>query len=215
MQPSLAGADHGVFITFSRWAPARRTDGAGNLSDRRRQSPPRCRLWHRWGGAHRYRRVAWLSARRLVFVCADNTSIGPYAERRAHALGLPAVSVGLRATAGDPVAASALLAATGRGIVMAGHRARVFDANAIAPGDLVICFTPGDCAQVAARLGRRARDQIVLLALGERASAADDGAIDRCYQRLDDALGLIRSAWERRPVTMTINARKGRTLRRP
>jgi protein-tyrosine-phosphatase len=212
MHPNLAGADHGVFITFSRWAPTRLATDPGNTSDRRRLSPPRCRLWHRWSGSHRYRGVAWPSARRLVFVCTDNTSIGPYAERGAHGLGLPAVSLGLRATPGNPVAAAAVLAAAGRGVGLAGHRARVFDANAIEPGDLVICFTPGDCAQVAARLGRPARDQVVLLALGERASPADDGGIDRCYRRIDEALALIRSAWEQRAVA--INERKGRTLRR-
>ncbi len=57
---------------------------------------------------------------RLVFLCGDNTYVGPYAERRARALGLGSISFRLRATAGAGVPAAAAAAASERGVGLAG-----------------------------------------------------------------------------------------------
>ncbi len=166
---------------------------------RRRRSPPLCRLWHRWNGHHRYRTVAWWSVHRLVFLCADNSYVGPYAERRAHALGLTAASFGLQASGGANVPLSALVAASGRGIGLAGHRAQTFDATGILPGDLLIGFEPAHCARAAALLGRNKRAQVALLASGERGGYEGVGAnaevIERLYACIDQALSLMQEAW--------------------
>ncbi len=198
MEQHAASADLGAFITFSR-APSRFAVDPCKVSDRRCLSSPRCRLWHRWGGSHRYRSVAWSSVQRLVFLCGDNTYVGPYAERRARALGLGSISFGLRATAGAGVPAAAMAAASERGVGLAGHRARLLAADAIQPGDLLIGFTPAHCAHAAALLARGERVQVALLALGTRASGPDADLVARCYERIDQALALMEREHGGRP----------------
>lgn len=192
MNQYAASASDGVFITFSRWAPPRVAVDLSDASDRRRMSPPRCRLWHRWGGSHRYRGIAWRSVHRLVFLYMENACAGAYAERRAQALGLAAISLGLGATAGTDIPAVAALVATGRGIDLAGHCLQAFDARAIRPTDLLIGFEPAHCAHAAALLGRGGRPQVALLALGERNLGTDAQTLDRGYARIDQALALLQ-----------------------
>lgn len=201
MNQYAASANDGVFITFSRWAPPRVAVDLSDASDRRRMSPPRCRLWHRWGGSHRYRGIAWRSVHRLVFLRMENACAGPYAERRAQALGLAAISLGLGAIPGTDIPAWAAAVAAGRGINLAGHRAQAFDANAIRPTDLLVGFEPAHCAQAAALLARGSRSQVALLALGERNLGADAQKLDRGYARIDQALVLLQREhvlWSRR-----------------
>ncbi|MCC5858730.1 MAG: hypothetical protein JJT90_11285 [Ectothiorhodospiraceae bacterium] len=122
------------------------------------------RIWLYLGGYRACRQVAWHRVQRLVFVCKGNICRSPYAEFRARALGLNAVSFGLDARDGRPPHPLALETALGRDVDLSAARARVQNGLAIDSGDLLLAMEPWQLRGVA-RLCRRSGAQCSLLGL--------------------------------------------------
>lgn len=114
-----------------------------------RGEPPRCRRWHRWGGAQRYRTVFWSRVRRIVFL-AEADARATDAAQCAHALGLRNAVLALNGHAGT--------------------------AASLERGDLLIGFTPAACARAARTLARVASVQIALLDFGGDSGLGDGGS---------------------------------------
>jgi protein-tyrosine phosphatase len=88
------------------------------------------------------RRVGWERVERLVFVCKGNVCRSPYAEMRAKALSVPAISRGLETSGDTPANPAALRIANERGLDLSGHRSAKYRASDLAPTDLVLTFDP-------------------------------------------------------------------------
>jgi len=94
------------------------------------------------GSLRRYKCVDWERVGRLIFVCKGNICRSPYAEARAHALGLAAASFGLDADTGVPADPAAVLAAHARGIDLRSARARRNGDLLIGARDLLVGMEP-------------------------------------------------------------------------
>jgi protein-tyrosine phosphatase len=111
--------------------------------------------------------VDWSAVRRLAFVCKGNICRSPYAEARARAMGMDAVSFGLEATDGTTANEDAIRVAATRGIDLGPHRSLKTAAEHLRSGDLVLLFEPrhlerftqlhGDAGVTASLLGLWAR----------------------------------------------------------
>ena len=90
---------------------------------------------------------------KLLFVCTGNTCRSPMAEALARALALEkgmalsAASAGLAAVQGQGASAGALAAMAGRGLSLAGHRARRFEPD-MARDALVLAMTRAHAARL-------------------------------------------------------------------
>ena len=79
----------------------------------------------------------------ILFVCTGNTCRSPMAAAMARKMGLQAESAGLSAFPGMPATPQALRAAQRHGGDLAGHRARMVDAEMVKRADAVIAFWDG------------------------------------------------------------------------
>ncbi len=129
--------------------------------------------------------VDWRSIERLVFVCKGNICRSPYAEARARALGIDAVSFGLDAAGGAGADASAARNALMRGLDLSEHRSKRIDGSSLKPTDLVLLFEPRQVEQFRERLGSSgvAVTLLGLWAKPERPYLCDPyGRGDVCFQ---------------------------------
>lgn len=128
--------------------------------------------------------VDWRAIERLVFVCKGNICRSPYAEARARALGLKAVSFGLEAADGAPADASAMRNAQQRQVNLSTHRSTRVDPTKLLPGDLLLFFEPQQITQFRARHGATAVVSLAgLWAAPKRPYLCDPfGRSDACFQ---------------------------------
>jgi len=128
--------------------------------------------------------VNWRAVERLVFVCKGNICRSPYAEARARALGVEAVSFGLEADDGSPADASAQRNAKQRQLNLSAHRSTRLDGAQLLPKDLVLLFEPGQVVQCRFRLGPVAKLSLAgLWAQPTRPYVCDPyGRSDACFQ---------------------------------
>ena len=140
-------------------------------------------------------RVEWSRVQRLVFVCKGNICRSPYAEFKARALGMPAVSMGLDALAGSRADSAAIAAASRRGIEIAHHRSTRFAADLVGPADLVLGFEPWHVQAIATRLAGTATPSALvgLWSTPRRPDLGDPHTrsaeyYDICYQLIDSSL---------------------------
>jgi protein-tyrosine phosphatase len=129
--------------------------------------------------------VDWRSVERLVFVCKGNICRSPYAEARAHALGIDAVSFGLDAAGGAHADSNAFRNARLRQIDLSAHRSRPVDGSMLGPKDLVLLFEPQQVVQWHERLGETSAAVTLagLWAKSQRPYLCDPyGRSDLCFQ---------------------------------
>jgi protein-tyrosine phosphatase len=100
------------------------------------------RARHAFGAYSSLTAVDWKAVRRLAFVCKGNICRSPYAEVRARAMGMEAVSFGFDATDGTTANADAIRVAAARGIDLNAHRSLKAAASRLRSGDLVLLFEP-------------------------------------------------------------------------
>ena len=74
----------------------------------------------------------------MVFACSGNICRSPYAEAKAHSLGVNASSFGLTADGSSPADPMALTVGRARGINLTGHRSRSPEEVSLGPRDLVV-----------------------------------------------------------------------------
>ncbi len=123
-----------------------------------------CMLAYRLGAFRAYRNIDWSRVERLVIACSGNICRSPYAESRARQLGLPAISFGLRASAGAPADAAAMRNAAQRGTDLTPHRSRSVDSIVLRTTDLFVAMEPGQ-AQRLSQLARALGAQLTLQGL--------------------------------------------------
>lgn len=115
-------------------------------------------------GLRRYRSIDWGRVERVVFVCQGNICRSPYAEARAHRLGIEAASFGLGADSGVPADPAAVIMARARGVDLARARARGAVDVVLGAGDLLIGMEPWH-ARALEPLARARGGQVTLLGL--------------------------------------------------
>ena len=134
--------------SLPRSEPSQRlSDGPAFIGDRfgSGRGLARLALSHAARAAGRYRpfeQVDWTRVERLVFVCTGNICRSPYAERRAAAAGIPAISIALRGETGRAADPSARAAARAAGIDLDNHRSTEADKAELRPGDLLVAMEP-------------------------------------------------------------------------
>ena len=116
------------------------------------------------GGFREFRRVKWHNVRRLVFVCYGNICRSPYAEAKAHELGIEATSCGVGSDGKSPANALAIKIGLDCGVDLSKHSARTFDGVVVSRADLLIAMEPwhGKCLR---ELVRTTGAQATLLGL--------------------------------------------------
>ena len=75
-----------------------------------------------FGGFSSYRRINWLLASRVIFVCHGNICRSPYAEYKYRLLGGYGISAGLEAKTGNQANSRAQKVASDRGVQLDSHR---------------------------------------------------------------------------------------------
>ena len=100
------------------------------------------------GRYERFARIRWSEVGRFVFVCKGNICRSPYCERRAHALGVSAVSRGLEAGSQGSTPTSLVAAAASRGLDLSRHQPARFRSDELETSDLVIAMEPDQATQV-------------------------------------------------------------------
>lgn len=127
-------------------------------------------LHHAWDVARRLgvfrslKAIDWSRVRRFVFVCRGNICRSAYAEQRARAMNLPALSFGLQARAGREADATAIQVARAREIDLGSHRARSLSEFFPQSGDLLVAMEPGQLFPLVS-IARSQRAQVTLLGL--------------------------------------------------
>ena len=111
----------------------------------------RVRVFYALGAYRGVCGIEWTSVRRLVFVCKGNICRSPYANARAHAMGVPSVSYGLDAAGGAPADPAASRNASVRGVDLAAHRSAKLESSLITKGDLFIVFEPWHVKEILRR----------------------------------------------------------------
>ena len=86
--------------------------------------------------------VDWGRVERVVFVCHGNICRSAYAEARARALGIAAISFGLGTRGGDEPPSLMLQSAAEAGLDLADHRSRAAAAVTWSGSDLVLAMEP-------------------------------------------------------------------------
>ncbi len=107
-----------------------------------------CMLAYRLGAFRTYRNIDWSRVERLVIACSGNICRSPYAELRAHKLGIAAVSFGLRALPGTRADAAAVTNAAKRGVDLNPHRCRSLDTVILRSSDLLVAMEPGQAQRL-------------------------------------------------------------------
>jgi protein-tyrosine phosphatase len=97
---------------------------------------------HRLGRLEIPRHIEWEKVKRLVFVCLGNVCRSPFAEAVALHHGLQALSYGLQTDGRTPANAVASRVALEMGVDITRHESRMFQADDLRPGDLVIGMEP-------------------------------------------------------------------------
>lgn len=94
------------------------------------------------GGFRHERSVQWARVKRVVFVCAGNICRSPLAAAHARALGLTAVSAGVRCVSGHPVDPRAIRLAESHGLDIARERSAPIKDIKLSSTDLVVGMEP-------------------------------------------------------------------------
>jgi protein-tyrosine phosphatase len=94
------------------------------------------------GCYRKFWRVDWTRVERLIFVCKGNICRSPYAEAKARATGLTAISFGLEVGNGTSADTNAIKIATQHGIDLTLHRPRSIASIAIKEYDLLLAMEP-------------------------------------------------------------------------
>ena len=160
------------------------------------------RLWlARLRPLRRFGAVDWDRVERLVFVCTGNVCRSPYAEARARASGVPAVSAAVRGSAGAPADAQAVAAARAAGADLTAHRSQTVDELELKRGDLLVAMEPWQADALAARFAGRTGVQVTLLGLWSsprRPHLHDphglcDDYFRTCFTLIDSAVAAMRT----------------------
>jgi protein-tyrosine-phosphatase len=150
------------------------------------------------GRMHQYVQLDWVRIERLVFVCKGNICRSPYAEYKAKAMHLNAVSFGLRANGYTMANDEAIRQAVKRGIDLMPHTSKTPEMVQLAPSDLVVCMEPWQARDMVERV-TRAGAQITLLGLWSQRKAPvipDPYGRDRysfaaCFNEIDACLRFL------------------------
>jgi protein-tyrosine phosphatase len=158
------------------------------------------------GGLQRYRSIDWSRVDRLVFICKGNICRSPYAEARAHHLGLETVSFGIGADKDVPANAAAVVAARARGIDLGQARARRDVDLVLGPGDLLIGMEPAH-ARAVEHLSHERCCQVTLLGLWSKPArpyigdpfGRSEDFFARCFMTIDSGIDRLRGLVRSRP----------------
>lgn len=161
-------------------------------------------LSHHTGHLRVYTAIDWARVDRLIMICTGNICRSPYAEYRARALGIPAISFGLKASPGSLADDSAVRNAAGRGIDLTTHRSRISSDVIFSDSDLLITMEPKQ-ADAVLRDERIAATQVTILGLWAAPPrpyihdphASNDACFQRCYAVIDRSLLAIASRMNR------------------
>jgi protein-tyrosine phosphatase len=119
---------------------------------------------YRLGLLSGFEKVDWRAVKRLVLVCKGNICRSAYAEKKAQALGMNAISFGLEVDGSPPANDVAVRVARLGGIDLSGHRARSAAGVQVRPEDLLLAMEPCHLKLIALR-GFAAEAQLSLLGL--------------------------------------------------
>lgn len=150
------------------------------------------------GRMHRYVQLDWGRIERLVFVCKGNICRSPYAEYKAKAMQLNAVSCGLRANGCAMANDEAIRQAIKRGIDLMPHTSKTPEMVQLTPSDLVVCMEPWQARDMIERVASSGA-QITLLGLWAQRKAPvipDPYGRDRysfaaCFNEIDACLTFL------------------------
>ncbi len=153
----------------------------------------------RWGVLPVDVRIELTRVRRVVFVCKGNVCRSVYAEFRARAVGLAAVSAGLQTTGQVPANRDAVRVAADRGLNLASHASRQFDdiVGSLDESDLVVVMEPWQARLVRhACVEHKAQVTIAGLWLPIPRAVIDDpyGREDATFARVFDDLDRVVAA---------------------
>ena len=116
------------------------------------------------GGLRQFGKVDWRLVRRLVFVCHGNICRSAYAEARARALGIAAVSFGLEASGSSPANPVAVKIGRACGIDLSGHRSHKAEQVEMTAEDLLVGMEPVQ-SRLLRQFARSSGAQVTLLGL--------------------------------------------------
>jgi protein-tyrosine phosphatase len=139
--------------------------------------------------------VDWQSVSQLHFVCKGNICRSPYAEARARALRIAAISSGIETKCGLPANAMASQVAVMRSLSLGGHRTATYQTQVPQLGELVLAMEPSHLSKILASWTPEGR-QVTLLGFWctwPRLSIADPfgrshSDFEECFDVIDDAL---------------------------
>lgn len=181
------------------------------------------------GRMHRYVRLDWGRIERLVFVCKGNICRSPYAEYKARAMRLNAVSFGLSANGYTMANDEAIRQAIKRGIDLMPHTSKTPEMVQLTPTDLVVCMEPWQARDMVERVARSGA-QMTLLGLWSRHKAPvipDPYGRDRyrfaaCFNQIDACLTFLAArlrqdlSWSDESFTSQLKIKeKGRSITVP
>lgn len=149
--------------------------------------------------------IDWSRVTRLVYVCKGNVCRSPFAEALTKTHAIPARSFGIHATTGTRVDKRAREVARKFNVDLSGFESRLWTADEIGPGDLVLCMEPGQCAEVS-RDVRAGGGQLTLLGLynkRQRPYIHDPYGMSgayfiRCFERIAEAVEGLRKNYQYR-----------------
>ncbi len=158
------------------------------------------------------RSVDWIRVRRLVFVCRGNICRSAYAECRARATGLNAISFGVQAGPGRPADSTAIAVASKRGIDLSAHRARSLLGFSAQIGDLLIAMEPFQLKPLRA-IERAAHVQLTLLGIWcspcrpylQDPYGLGAAYFDHCFATIDEA---VKTMHERMAAALVDGGRR-------
>jgi protein-tyrosine phosphatase len=158
-----------------------------------------------FGGFSTYRRINWLLASRVIFVCHGNICRSPYAEYKFRLLGGHGISAGLEAKSGNQAYPRAQKVASDRGVQLDSHRTNNISNVSLCSGDLLVAFEPAHAALLYNRVRNERDIQVTLLGLWSPQPwsvylhdpyGLPEKYFDNCFHRIDLALNGLLSQFE-------------------
>lgn len=164
------------------------------------------------GRMHQYVQLDWERIERLVFVCKGNICRSPYAEYRAKAMRLNAVSFGLYAENHTMAKDEAIRQAIKRGIDLMPHMPKTPEMVPLSPSDLIICMEPWQARDMLERVAGSGA-QITLLGLWARRKipVIPDPygrglyCFTSCFNEIDACLTYLADRLDDNKIAMTDN----------
>ena len=128
----------------------------------------------------------------ILFVCTGNTCRSPMAAAMARKMGLQAESAGLSAFPGMPATPQALRAVQRHGGDLAGHRARMVDAEMVKRADLICPMTRSHALCLLERFPGCAGKIILPDPEIPDPYGGDDRVYESCIQSLIEMVGELK-----------------------